>query len=86
MTNLITDPRYNEVRNRLHKRILQWMDKTRDPFRGFVWTKSHWSDGQGQGWTESGKTRPRPDDDYGPRVLLHETGHPVDRWQYDKEE
>ena len=86
MVNLITDPGYGEVRNVLHKRILRWMDRTRDPFRGFVWTRRHWSEEEGQGWTGAGKTRPRPDDDYGPRVLLYETGHPVDRWEYDKEE
>ena len=85
LINQIMNPKYSEVRDYLHKRIINWMNKTRDPFRGYIWTHREWSKKR-QGWTGTGMTRPRPDDGYEPRVNLYETGQPVDRWEYEKEE
>jgi len=85
LVNQIHNPDYIEVRDTLHKRILDWMDKSRDPFRGYIWTHRMWSKEQ-QRWRGAGMTRPRPDDGYEPRVLLYETGLPVEKWEYEKEE
>ena len=74
-----------EVRESLHKRILEWMDKSRDPIRGYIWTHREWSM-ERQRWRGSGMTRPRPDDGYEPRVNLYETGLPVGKWEYEKKE
>lgn len=81
--NLIDSQDYAVVRDLLHDRLLEWMDKTRDPFRGPVWERRPWKKVRRMGWNGSGKTRPRPDDGYEPRVLLYDTGLPVDRWEYD---
>ncbi len=42
MNNLILDANYHEIRNKLHDTILQWMDDTRDPFRGYYWERRPW--------------------------------------------
>jgi len=84
MNNLIDSSDYAETRDFLHDRILEWMDKTRDPFRGPIWERRPWKKKWRMGWKGSGKTRPRPDDGYEPRVLLYETGLPVEKWEYDK--
>ena len=84
MNNLIDSSEYSEVRNFLHNKILEWMDKTRDPFRGPVWERRPWKKHRLMGWGGSGKTRPRPDDGYEPRVLLYSTGLPVEKWEYDR--
>ena len=83
--NQINNPEYTEVRDSLHRRIIKWMDETRDPIRGYIWTHREWSK-ERQRWRGTGKTRPRPDDGYEPRVNLYETGLPVDKWEYEKKE
>lgn len=42
LKNLIADPSYSEVRNKLHDRLLERMNRTRDPFRGYVWACRPW--------------------------------------------
>ncbi|RJS90817.1 sulfatase, partial [Candidatus Bathyarchaeota archaeon] len=56
----------------------------RDVFRGPIWERRPWKKRLRMRWNGSGKTRPRRDDGYEPRVLLYETGLPVERWEYDK--
>ena len=84
MDNLIDSEEYAEIRDFLHDKLLEWMDKTRDVFRGPIWERRPWKKKRRMGWNGSGKTRPRPDDGYEPRVLLYETGLPVEKWEYDK--
>jgi len=84
MINLIDSPQHEEIRDHLHDKILEWMDKTRDVFRGPIWERRPWKKKRRMRWNGSGKTRPRPDDGYEPRVLLYETGLPVEKWEYDK--
>jgi len=84
MTNLIDSSEYSETRDVLHDRTLEWMNKTRDPFRGPIWERRPWREKRLMGWNGSGKTRPRPDDRYEPRVLLYGTGLPVEKWEYDR--
>ena len=56
------------------------MNRTRDPFRGYVWERRPWRQDCRMQW--HGSTRPRPDDGYEPRVLLFRTGMPVEKWEY----
>jgi len=84
MRNLINSPKHAEIRDRLHDKLLEFMDKTRDVFRGPIWERRPWRKERRMGWNGSGKTRPRPDDGYEPRVLLYETGLPVEKWEYEK--
>ncbi|MBD3351131.1 MAG: sulfatase-like hydrolase/transferase [Candidatus Lokiarchaeota archaeon] len=84
LNNLITSRRHKKTRRRLHDKILEWMDTTRDPFRGYVWEERPWRKRYTQGWHGSGKTRPRKDDGYEPRARLYETAEPVDKWEYKK--
>ena len=82
LTNLIADESVSDIRDALLDRILTWMNKTRDPFRGPIWERRAWNTKRRMRW--GGSTRPRPDDGYEPRVLLYETGFPVERWEYPK--
>ena len=82
MTNLIGSDSHADLRDSLHDALLEWMDQTRDPFRGAIWERRPWRKERKRRW--GGKTRPRPDDGYDPRVLLYETGMEIDRYVYDK--
>jgi len=42
MNNLINAPEGEEARNRLHDRLLEEMDRIRDPFRSFRWGDRAW--------------------------------------------
>lgn len=81
LDNRIESPACAAVRDRLHDAVLEWMDRTRDPFRGPVWERRPWRDSPQRRW--AGPTRPRPDDGYEPRVLLYQTGMPVEKWEYE---
>ncbi len=84
MVNLIESDKLAGIRDDLHDRILSWMDRTRDPLRGPIWERREWRKERRQTWNGSGMTRPRRDDGYEPRMLLYETGLPVDKWEYKK--
>ncbi len=45
ITNRIDDPALEEVRNRLHDRLLEWMDDRLDPLRGQGWWARPWRPG-----------------------------------------
>lgn len=55
--NLIDDPAYADVRNELHDRILNWMNETRDPFRGYQWKCRPWRTDAAADWDVDGYTR-----------------------------
>ena len=82
MRNLIDSEAHAAIRDGLHDQILDWMNRTRDPFRGVVWDRRPWKKTQRLRW--NGPTRPRPDDGYEPRMLLYETGMPVEKYEYEK--
>jgi len=42
MTNLIDSPAHAGVRDKIHDAILNWMNDTRDPFRGYYWERRPW--------------------------------------------
>ncbi len=76
MINLIEDPEHAEVRDRLHGRILDWMEETRDPFRGYYWARRPWrDDAPPPTWGGSGR-RFREADRYNPADLSYGTGLP----------
>lgn len=75
MVNLIGSPQHTDVRNGLHKRILEWMNRTRDPFRGYYWERRPWrKDAREATWDYTGMTRQRENEEYEPRQLDYETG------------
>lgn len=75
MNNLISDPEYKTVRNKLHDTLLKWMNDTRDPFRGYYWERRPWrSDAKPATWDYTGMTRQRENEEYEPRQLDYGTG------------
>ncbi|HUU68959.1 MAG TPA: sulfatase-like hydrolase/transferase [Planctomycetota bacterium] len=74
LTNLIVSAEQAAVRNRLHERLLDWMNDTRDPFRGYVWDQRPW---RADGLDKGGMTRQRPPDGYLPWQLDYDTGLPI---------
>jgi uncharacterized sulfatase len=75
VSNLIDDPDYAQTRNVLHDRLLDWMYKKRDPFRGPCWERRAWRNRRRFQW--KGKFRPRPADGYAPEVRDYDTGLPT---------
>lgn len=75
MRNLIAVSAFEQERNRLHDRLLQWMNDTRDPFRGYYWERRPWRrDARPATWDYTGMTRQRENTEYEPRQLDYETG------------
>jgi uncharacterized sulfatase len=67
------------VRDRMHDDLLAWMDRTRDPFRGYQWVRRPWrQDAAAATWACSGKTRQRIENPmYEPCQLDYATGLPI---------
>jgi uncharacterized sulfatase len=74
MENLIESANHAAVRNALHDSMIEWMHRTRDPFRGYYWGRRAWRAGYPVSWDGLGMTRQREDDGYEPRQLVYETG------------
>ena len=80
MRNLIGSgaPEHRAARDRLHDGILDWMNRTRDPFRGYAWEQRPWrSDARTATWGYTGMTRQRENEEYEPRQLDYDTGLPM---------
>jgi uncharacterized sulfatase len=78
MVNLIESPRHASVRDALHDRLLDWMNRTRDPFRGYWWERRPWRQGARPAtWEYTGMTRQRENEEYEPRQLDYDTGLPM---------
>ena len=75
MENLINDEERKNIRNRLHDRLLEHMNDTRDPFRGYYWERRPWrGDARDASWS-IGYTRQREEDErYEKRQLDYLTG------------
>lgn len=77
MQNLIQDEGHAATRDRLHDRLLGWMNETRDPFRGYQWQRRPWrTDAPEASWHVTGMTRQREDEDL-PRQLDYVDGLPM---------
>lgn len=75
LVNLIDDSKYHEIRNALHDKVLNWMNQTRDPFRGYWWERRTWrEDARPATWDYTGMTRQRENEEYEPRQLDYNTG------------
>lgn len=77
MNNRIDDPKLKDERDRLHEQILDWMNITRDPFRGYQWRCRPWRTDCAPSWWVDGYTR-QPENEPGePRQLDYNTGLPM---------
>jgi uncharacterized sulfatase len=76
LENLIESAEYIGIRDRLHDRIVDWMNETRDPFRGDYWARRPWrKDSPAATWNFTNYTRQRDEDEgYEPRQLDYVTG------------
>jgi uncharacterized sulfatase len=77
MHNLIDSPAHAEIRNHLHDKLLDWMNTSRDPFRGYYWGRRSWRPDFPETWANAGMTRQRENDGYLPRELDYATGLPM---------
>jgi uncharacterized sulfatase len=79
MTNQIGSSLLAAVRDRLHDRLIDWMNRTRDPFRGYYWLNRPWRrDAPQPGWDFTGMTRQREEAPrYEPGQLDYSTGLPM---------
>lgn len=75
INNLINSEKHATIRNSLHDSLLEWMNNTRDPFRGYYWERRPWrTDARPATWDYTGMTRQRENEEYEPRQLDYETG------------
>ena len=74
MMNLIGDERYAQQRDQLHDDIIDWMNGTRDPFRGYQWQCRPWRKDKKPSWDVDGYTRQRENDPGEYRQLDYSTG------------
>ena len=74
LNNLIDSQEHAAIRNDLHDRLLNWMNTSRDPFRGYYWGRRAWRPDFPETWENAGMTRQRENDGYLPRELDYDTG------------
>jgi uncharacterized sulfatase len=75
MINQVDEPALASQRDRLHDRLLAWMNDTRDPFRGYYWERRPWrTDARPADWDYTGMTRQRLSDGFEPVQLDYKTG------------
>jgi uncharacterized sulfatase len=77
LRNLIDSSDHADIRNRLHDKLLDWMNTSRDPFRGYYWGRRVWRPDFAETWANAGMTRQRESDGYLPRELDYDTGLPM---------
>jgi len=77
LNNLIDSAEHAEIRNGLHDKLLNWMNVSRDPFRGYYWGNRPWRPDFPETWKNAGMTRQRENDGYLPRELDYDTGLPM---------
>jgi uncharacterized sulfatase len=58
LDNIIENEEYSNDRDNLHKKILDWMNDTRDPYRGYQWKCRYWNN-EKPSWDCDGYTRQR---------------------------
>ena len=75
--NLINNEEYQAARNDLHVKILDNMNRTRDPYRGYQWACRPWRKDKKPCWNNDGMTRQRENEEYETRQLDYDTGLPM---------
>ncbi len=79
VTNLIQNVKYEKKRNELHDKLLDWMNETRDPFRGYYWERRVWrKDAKEASWDYTGMTRQRLTEKDEVTQLDYNTGLPIE--------
>ena len=79
MVNLIDSAEHASVRDKLHDVLLEHMNETRDPFRGYYWECRPWrKDASPATWDYTLMTRQREEDVYEERQLDYSTGLPME--------
>ena len=78
MNNLIDSEAHAEIRDQLHRVLLDHMNTTRDPFRGYYWERRPWrKDAAPATWDYTRMTRQRDEETYEDRQLDYATGLPM---------
>ena len=78
MKNRIGDDSCYEEKKRLHEALLEWMNRTRDPYRSYRWERRYWrKEAPAASWKDRGYTRQRENEEYEPRQLDYQTGLPM---------
>ena len=76
INNLIAASGYEQVRNALHDALLENMNETQDPFRGYYWEHRSWrKDVRPLDWEYTRMSRRREHMEYEPMQLDYATGH-----------
>jgi uncharacterized sulfatase len=71
VNNLIGEHKYQQIRNNLHNSLLDWMNETRDPLRGYYWEDRPWRNNKREkSWDYTGMTRQRKAD-FGEKIPLN---------------
>jgi len=81
VVNLIDDASHAEARDRLHDELLEWMDRTSDPFRGPCWANRPWRSIEFRDGFRGGKFRPRKPDGYAPPYRMYSTAQPATAYE-----
>ncbi|MFV0503412.1 MAG: sulfatase-like hydrolase/transferase [Lachnospirales bacterium] len=74
MNNLINSNEYMEIRNKFHKELMEWMDETRDPYRGYCWEERPWQKNFKGSWNNHGMTRQKKTEPNEVKQLDYDTG------------
>ena len=77
LTNLINSAPHAALRNHMHDQLLNWMNVSRDPFRGYYWANRAWRPEYPETWQFTGMTRQKASDGYQPWELDYDTGLPA---------
>lgn len=75
LKNLMADPSYAAIRDQLHDRLLEHMNRTREPFRGYIWACRPWRKGKKPSYDFTGQER--QDNDGESIRLTYSTGNPT---------
>lgn len=74
MNNIINDENYKDIRNSMHDKLLDNMNKTRDLYRGYQWASRPWIKDKIPSWNNDGYTRQRENEEGEIRQLDYDTG------------
>ncbi len=77
LCNRIEESAYLSIIQEYHDILIQHMNDTRDPYRGYQWSLRPWKKGFFPHWNNEGFTRQKEDDGYEPRQLDYDTGLPM---------
>lgn len=77
ISNLINDKKYAAIRNHLHDKLLEHMNKTRDVYRGYQWQIRSWRQDLEPKWEVDGYTRQKHPEKGQNLELDYATGLPI---------